>query len=501
MPVRRVVAGAVMVIMSTAGAVGVPAAAPFADDQLAVALEQLLPAVRHAVRAAAGGRGGPEAVQAQYNAARDLELAIAAARPLTQGCVPLSRAAEGYARAAITEAEGLDRISGPIALRGARAFERWSVRLDALPASCSRGKIVRATREPPELASPRSDEAFFGRVESPAPAGATHYQLLDEGVPRAIHALVDGVAEFTIRGTSRLRLALGVRFLAGRHEFGRAVSRHVWLLPQSGTKRRPATRADAASSARLSALASAFQGYAGIWVQNLATGSYAFWNADARFPAASTVKLAVLIAALATFGPKPERSRVAYELKTLAAWSSNLATNRLLVELGGSEQGGAAVAQNLLTRLGATSSTYTGGYRVGTSRGAAPDQPPLVSQRVTTARDLARILYALHSAATGAREWLRRTGLTEHEARIGLALLLNSAPVADNLGLFRPALGRDFPIAQKQGWLHDARHTAAILYAPDGPRIVVLLTYRPGISRGQAAQLGAQVADVALALH
>ena len=53
-------------------------------------------------------------------------------------------------------------------------------------------------------------------------------------------------------------------------------------------------------------------------------------------------------------------------------------------------------------------------------------------------------------------------------------------------------------MAQKQGWLHDARHTAAILYGQAGPTIAVLLTYRPGISRLEAAALGRSVVQVAL---
>jgi hypothetical protein len=45
-------------------------------------------------------------------------------------------------------------------------------------------------------------------------------------------------------------------------------------------------------------------------------------------------------------------------------------------------------------------------------------------------------------------------------------------------------------MAQKNGWINDARHTAAIVYASDGPKIVVLLTYDPGETRAHAAELG-----------
>jgi beta-lactamase class A len=237
-----------------------------------------------------------------------------------------------------------------------------------------------------------------------------------------------------------------------------------------------------------------------MWVQNLRTGLTATWNADARFPAASTVKIAVLVAALRRFGPRPELSRAAHELESLGAWSSNLAANRLLADLGGSSRG-SSIAEEVLHRLGATSSTYPGTYRVGTSATAppvAPNQPPLVSRRVTTAHDLAALLSELHAAASGDAEARRRTRLTQHEAQVGMNLLLSSQPTGDNVGLFRPWLGRGYPMAQKNGWLSSARHTAAVLFGSDGPRIVVLLTYRPGLQRADAATLGRQLVGVAL---
>jgi hypothetical protein len=121
-----------------------------------------------------------------------------------------------------------------------------------------------------------------------------------------------------------------------------------------------------------------------------------------------------------------------------------------------------------------------------------------VSQRITSAHDLGRILYLLHSAAMGDPTALKRSGLSLHEARVGLALLLGSQPTGDNLGLFRPNLDSSVPIAQKNGWLNDARHTAAIIYGESGPTIVVLLTYRPGITRPGAAILAAKVLKLAL---
>ena len=177
-------------------------------------------------------------------------------------------------------------------------------------------------------------------------------------------------------------------------------------------------------------------------------------------------------------------------MRALAAWSSNLAANRLLRSLGnGDNARGSAVAEAMLRKLGATQSTYPGEYRVGTAHKAVPAEPPLVSARTTSARDLGRVLTRLQAAAAG------RSGspLSAHAARVGLALLLDSQPDGDNVGLLRPALPAGLPAAQKQGWITSARHTAAIVYGPRGPIVIVLLTYKDGLSLAEAQRLGRKV--------
>jgi hypothetical protein len=52
-------------------------------------------------------------------------------------------------------------------------------------------------------------------------------------------------------------------------------------------------------------------------------------------------------------------------------------------------------------------------------------------------------------------------------------------------------------IAQKNAWLSDLRTTAAIVYRPTGPVIVVVEASRPGITTPEARALGAQVVHAA----
>ena len=253
----------------------------------------------------------------------------------------------------------------------------------------------------------------------------------------------------------------------------------VPFRPQDRRAALPGVR-DAALERRLLAAVRHFDGTAGVWIHDLRSGRTAGVNEELRFPAASTVKLAVLAAALATH-PRPERSPLAYDAEQIGAWSSNLGANRIVARLGLG-----AVASGL-RRLGMTSSTYPGLYRAGTAA-----FPPGPHTRVTTMRDLGRALFRLHAAALG-RQWaLRETGLTVVQATAGRAILLGSQRTGDNGGMFRRWLG-GIPLAQKHGWISDVRLTAAIAYTRTGPVIVVVAGYRPGVSLLEAQSLARDV--------
>ena len=346
-----------------------------------------------------------------------------------------------------------------------------------------------------EPRSPSAGEAFFGSVTALAPSGATRVELF-VGDRRVRAGPVTGrrVSLHVPRVPGRYDLRL--RFEGRRgHLLRRDEALGVWLLPASGQVLRRERRRSARLARRFAALGSAYPGWAAIWTHDLRTGVTAGWNSDASFPAASTVKLGVLVAALRRFGPRPERSTAWPLMRDLATWSSNEATNRLLVLLGGSEAGGTAVVNETLHRLGATSSWFTGNYRIETgptrALGDAPRPLPVLTFRRTTAHDLGRILAELHGAAVGNGLSLRRTGLDRHEARLALGLLLSAAE-GENVGLLRPST--HVPLARKEGWTSKVRHTAAIAYTATGPRIVVVLTFRPDEVRpGASRSLGGAV--------
>jgi outer membrane murein-binding lipoprotein Lpp len=253
-------------------------------------------------------------------------------------------------------------------------------------------------------------------------------------------------------------------------------------LPPGSQRAVPETAVDVALAAKLAAIGRAYDGWAGFWVHDLATGRTAGWNSDAAFPAGSLVKLAPLVASL----PYPQ---LAYDATQLAFWSSNLGANRIVEKVGTGAIG------DTLRRLGMWSSTYPGLYRAGTTaRLDAPKPPPLVHSRVTTAHDVGRALYRLHAAAIGNGLALRLLGITRAQARSALALLVASRPLGANAGLVRPWLPHA-TIAQKNAWLSDLRATGAIVYTRTGPVVVVVEAYRPRIRAPEARVLARRVIE------
>ena len=88
-------------------------------------------------------------------------------------------------------------------------------------------------------------------------------------------------------------------------------------------------------------LATGFPGAAAVYVENLGTGATAAWNAQATFPAASTLKLAIAVTALSRVdGPPRPGTSLDGLLRQMLDASDNEAANRLLVSLGGSTSGG-----------------------------------------------------------------------------------------------------------------------------------------------------------------
>ncbi len=367
------------------------------------------PATAKAFAAITGARddarsGDPEQVQRRYEVAREVTDGLAAITP-TPPCRPLYEALAAAAHGSILATEGFDRRHTALRLRAERTVAAAITAYEGGVETCPGG--IRAAGRPTTgrdpLVAPLAAEAFFGEIQLTVPSGTRQLELLWRGRPALrLHDPPAGTRTLRLPDTSaagRGTLTLTVRSDRGTT---RARTENVWLLPAGARRATVRERRDPGLTARLATLASSFPGFAGIYVHDMATGRTASWNAEARFPAASTVKLGVLAAALDRYGPRPERSPALYDMQALAGWSSNLAANRLLRLLGsGDLTRGRRAVETKLRRLGATRSTYPGAYRVGTARAAVPRRPPLVSARTTTAADLGRVLVVLQAAAAG----------------------------------------------------------------------------------------------------
>jgi len=442
-------------------------------------------------RTLAPGLGSSAAAQAQYDAARELEDAVPPLDYVTPACRPLERALLGVAVGVVTATDGVDQLNQGRLRGGRHRADAALARAGALQGTCAafgRAHPIHPP-QPDVIAAPRAGEAFFGDIVEENYGDEA--RLYANG--RLVSTHVGSARDVRFRLTlPPARYDLEIRFREAGRPVWRSTAPGTFLLPASARVAHPPTATDGRLQRGLRRLGRSFDGYAAVYVHDLRTGRAAGWNADARFPAASTVKLGVLAASLARWHGHVAVRSIDEELRALTGWSSNLAANRLLLLLGhGSEAEGVRVVQAALARLGARESTYPQLYRVGTS---VDEPPPLATTRVTTARDLGRVLASIAAAATGRPAAFRRTRLGEEEARYGLGLLLTSARDGPNAGLLAGGLPAATPLAQKNGWITDVRDTAAIVYGPQGPRIVVVLTYRQGLDARRAAAFGRQVA-------
>jgi hypothetical protein len=232
-------------------------------------------------------------------------------------------------------------------------------------------------------------------------------------------------------------------------------------------------------------LVRSFPGASAVYVRDLTTGAGAAWNARARFPAGSTLKLAIAVEALRTLGGKPSPGSYADGLLRRALiYSDNVAANQLEVLFGGSTSGGSHRVNSLMRALGLTDSEMYGGYIPGTLARRRPipmrvdERPYYGVGKSTSAYDLAQLFAYVHLAAAGKGRLARRhPGFTATDARYLLYLL---AHVADRGKLDRFLDGRASSL-HKAGWIAGARHDAGLVYWAGGVFAVAVMTHGSGV--------------------
>jgi beta-lactamase class A len=338
-----------------------------------------------------------------------------------------------------------------------------------------------ATLRPPALVSPAPREVSFGIVSGRVFAGATRVRVFVDGHERAAKD-VTGPAGFSFSLNLPPR-DVRIRVVAEDGTGGSASTKvgHVYGLPAATKPQptRPSTN-DRALARRVRALVRAYPGTSAVYVQDLSTGRGAAWNARARFPAASTLKLAIAVEILRRAGHRPRPGSTLYQdLRSMLVYSNNAAANRLLIRLGGSTSGGASMVNAMLRRLKIRDTLMYGGYIIGTSS-LRPiplkvnSQPAFGVGKYTTAWDLARLHRYVFMAARGLGPLPRVGGFGKKDARFLLWIL---AHVVDHGKLDRQ-LPSHVPVLHKAGWIIQSRHDAGLVAAPDGAFVVAVMTWR-----------------------
>ncbi len=259
---------------------------------------------------------------------------------------------------------------------------------------------------------------------------------------------------------------------------------------------------DGALANKVRSLARGFPGICGVFVQDLRTGEGAAWNARARFPGASTLKLAIAVELMRGQRGIPQPgTRVAALLWRMLVYSDDRSANELLNAIGGSISGGAARVNTMMRAFGLADSDMYGGYVVedGIARRPIPlevsGRPSFIG-KYTTAWDLARLERALHLAAggRGALVWRFRGALTPADARYLLYLLAS----ARTRGGLNYVLRRGVAVLHKAGWIEKARHDSGLVYSARGAFVVTVLTWNGRGVGGASDLLAARVARAAL---
>jgi Beta-lactamase enzyme family len=283
-----------------------------------------------------------------------------------------------------------------------------------------------------------------------------------------------------------------------------SVVRDVYALPAAASPRFRRGNEDPVLTRRLRRLAGAYGGTSAFYVRSLTSGGGAAWNAKARFPAASTVKLAIAAAVLAEHDGIPHQgSHVGGLLRDMIIPSDDASANELEVWLAGSTSAGAEVVNGLMRSIGMTDTIMYGGYDVpprfvsGPIPVRADEQPAFGVGKYTTAADMASLHRAiwLASANRGPLR-ARRPGFTAADARHLLWLL---AHVRDTPKLDRTVgAARDVHVLHKAGWISDARHDTGLVFWKGGVFVASVMTWRASGAGPSSDVLAGRIAAASL---
>jgi beta-lactamase family protein len=352
-------------------------------------------------------------------------------------------------------------------------------------------------------------------IEQPAPRQVSYGLVTGLGAAGTRRVVV------TVRGE-----VVGARFVSGRRfwlrvplplgdqsvrvttiaDDGRSSSRlvrNVFGLPAAARPRIVGARADPALGRALRQQTSRFRGTSAFYVQSLTGGHGAAWNAKARFPAASTLKLAIAVTALAGHSGIPARgSYVDGLFRRMILVSDDEAANLVEVWMAGSTGAGSARVNSLMRSIGLFDSIMYGGYEVTRTPSVRipvriDDQPYFGVGKYTTAWDMSQLWRAvwLASEAKGPLR-AKQPGFTPDDARYLLWLLAHVRDTPKLDGSFRAAAG--VSVLHKAGWIQKARHDTGLVFWSGGVFVAGVMTWSPSGAGPSSDRLAGRTASLAL---
>jgi beta-lactamase class A len=369
------------------------------------------------------------------------------------------------------------------------------------------------------ISLPAPYEASDGRIEGRAPAATTDVGVFVSGnghfrLVTMKHLEHGGMFVVAAAGLPRGDHALKIVAYASGRALAAKVVRPVSGLPRLAFRTLPARVTVAGVQRRLKGIDG--PGVRAVWMRGMASGHAASYNAGARFTAASTLKLAVLMTSLAHNRRNPVNGPLWGAYRRMVVDSDNASANVVEVQMGGSTSGGSALVNEFCRRLGCRDTDMYGGYTPNSSRPipvlarmvtspaaprAAATVPPVRTERSpsigtygkhTTAHDLGVLASTLVEAG-GGRGKARRAGISRHEARVAIYLLIH----ARYRGLVRPNVHN--VVGHKSGWLGGVEHDAALVFTPQGTVVTVIMSQGGGVGLSGSGRYAGRVLKLALA--
>jgi beta-lactamase class A len=254
------------------------------------------------------------------------------------------------------------------------------------------------------------------------------------------------------------------------------------VLPRSAQRAKGiGGRVDVRLQRDLDRLTGRLPAISGVYVQHLVSGCGAAVNAAARFPAASTLKAAILLDAERVAGGSPS-TVVAGLLDQMIIESSDRAANALLEIRGhGSGDLGARRVTDTMRAMGLHDTLIRRPYIIETAaRRRAPAiplrvtrQPALYTNFISTPYELARIMVATHRGMRGAGP-LPGLGIAPRTVRTEVMPRLFRVRDRSKLVAGVP---EGVLVAHKTGYNTNVKHDAGIVYLRSGPVVVAAMTW------------------------